>query len=95
MNTFMEKIRFSGLPEQQVELAAKETGYDFSGVDNTQAANGGLFGLRYDNFTVPLVKAVQEQQIVIEKLNNRIDKLEKALSELLQAKDLKIEAKLE
>jgi hypothetical protein len=55
----IEKIRFSGFLAQEVEAAANKVGYDFSGVDKPQ--NGkGLYSLRYSEFVVPLVKAVQE-----------------------------------
>lgn len=43
------------------------TGYDFSGVDKPEDANG-LYGLRYAEFVVPLVKAVQKQQSIIQTL---------------------------
>jgi hypothetical protein len=55
----IEQIKFSGFIAQEVEGAANRTGYDFSGVD--KPVNGkGLYGLRYSEFVVPLVKAVQE-----------------------------------
>jgi hypothetical protein len=57
----IQKMRFSGFRAQEVEKAAREIGYSFSGVDKPQDPNG-LYGLRYAEFTVPLVKAVQEQQ---------------------------------
>jgi len=37
--------------------------------------------LRYAEFVVPLVKAVQEQQEMIEQLQNRVAELEKRLGE--------------
>jgi len=37
--------------------------------------------LRYAEFVVPLVKAVQEQQKMIEQMQNRIAELEKRLGE--------------
>ncbi|TNF24998.1 MAG: hypothetical protein EP314_07225, partial [Bacteroidetes bacterium] len=52
----IEKISFSGFIAQEVEAAARKVGYDFSGIDRS----GELLGLRYAEFTVPLVKAVQE-----------------------------------
>lgn len=60
-----EKVVYSGFLAQEVEQSAKETGYDFSGVDKPQNEND-TYGLRYGEFTVPLVKAVQEQQEMIE-----------------------------
>lgn len=47
----------TGFIAQEVEASAKEMGYDFSGIDKDEI---GLYGLRYAEFTVPLVKSVQE-----------------------------------
>ena len=67
----IEKISFSGFIAQEVDVAAKAVGYNFSGVDKS----GELWSLRYSEFTVPLVKAVQEQQALIEKLMQEIEYL--------------------
>jgi hypothetical protein len=56
-----EKVVFSGFVAQEVEQAAKATGYDFSGVDKP-GNDRGFYGLRYADFVVPLVNAKQEQQ---------------------------------
>ena len=48
-----------------MESAARSLGYDFSGVD-TPANADGYYNLRYADFVVPLVKAIQEQQEIIE-----------------------------
>ena len=53
------KIVYNGFIAQDVEAAAKKLNYDFSGVDKPQSKDG-LYGLRYSDFVVPLVKAVQE-----------------------------------
>ncbi len=57
-------------------------GFDFSGVDAPTDAHG-TYGLRYAEFVVPLVKAVQElsaqnaaQQAQIEALEQAIQQLE-------------------
>ena len=60
-----EKIRYSGFIAQEVEKAAKEIGYDFSGVDAPKNEKD-LYSLRYAEFVVPMVKAIQEQQSIIE-----------------------------
>jgi hypothetical protein len=59
------QICYSGFVAQEVEQVAKEVGYDFSGVDTPQNEKS-LYGLRYAEFVVPLVKAMQEQQAIIE-----------------------------
>ncbi len=71
-----EKILYSGFIAQDVEKAARETGYDFSGVDKPRNENS-LYGLRYAEFVVPLVKAVQEQQRQIDELKRIIKELRK------------------
>jgi hypothetical protein len=59
-----ERIRYTGFIAQDVEEAAKNIGYDFSGVDSPKNSHD-LYSLRYAEFVVPLVKAVQEQQAMI------------------------------
>ena len=54
----IEKIRMTGFLAQDVLEAARSIGYDFSGVDVPK--DGGLNSIRYGEFVVPLVKAVQE-----------------------------------
>lgn len=62
----IDKIQFSGFLAQEVDAAAKKIGYDFSGVSKTSS----LWGLKYAELTVPLVKAVQEQQEMIDSLKS-------------------------
>lgn len=66
----ISKIVFSGFLAQDVDSVAKEIGYDFSGVDKSAT----LWGLRYAEFVVPLVKAVQEQQQIISEQNDLLNK---------------------
>lgn len=63
--------RYTGFIAQEVEAAAKQSGFDFSGIDKPTNENA-LYGLRYAEFVVPLVKAVQEQQAIIESLKKEI-----------------------
>ncbi|MBI9037237.1 MAG: tail fiber domain-containing protein [Bacteroidales bacterium] len=65
----------SGFIAQEVEQAAKNLGFEFSGIDVPQNESD-YYGLRYAQFTVPLVKAIQEQQKIIEELKARIEQLE-------------------
>jgi hypothetical protein len=67
-----EAITYTGFSAQDVEAAAKELGFNFSGVDAPNNENG-VYGLRYADFVVPLVKAIQEQQIMIEKLSKELE----------------------
>ena len=63
----IEKIKFSGFLAQEVEMAAKEANYTFSGITSPETDHD-LYTLSYEQFVVPLVKAVQEQQLIIESL---------------------------
>jgi trimeric autotransporter adhesin len=77
----------TGFIAQEVELIAQSLGYDFSGVDAPKNSRD-LYGLRYAEFVVPLVKAVQEQQLLIEKQMFAIEGLEfsvKSLQESIEA----------
>ena len=82
-----------------MEKAAKESGYDFSGVQIPANPNE-LYSIRYSDFVMPLVKAVQEQQqlITTQKTDletqknkilsqeDRIQKLEEQVKTLLEKK---------
>ena len=78
-------IRHSGFIAQEVEPVVKETKVDFSGVDVPQN-DGDLYGLRYGEFVVPVVKAIQEQQEIISKQQKVIDELLQRISELEKRK---------
>jgi trimeric autotransporter adhesin len=80
----LEKIRFSGFLAQEVEIAAQQTGYNFSGVTAPKTATD-FYSLSYESFVVPLVKAVQEQQVFIEKQSKLIDELLKRVA-ILESK---------
>lgn len=90
-NEFNEKagaLVHNGFLAQDVEEAAEKLHYDFSGVDKPQMQDG-LYGLRYAEFVVPLVKAVQElskmnddKDAIIGQQNNKIGNLESRLAKL-------------
>ncbi len=75
------KIVYNGFIAQEVEAAAKKLNYEFSGVDKPQNKDG-LYGLRYDNFVVPLVKAVQELSQQNDELKNQNNDLQKRIERL-------------
>ena len=79
----------TGFLAQEVEIAAKETGFDFDAVHSPEN-NKDIYSLSYAQFVVPLVKAVQELNGEVEalKLENanlkadfdkRINKLEQLI----------------
>jgi len=83
-----ESIVYTGFLAQEVEKAANEVGYDFSGVE-TPPNDGTPYSLRYAEFVVPLVKAVQElagqneeQQEIIDLLKQQNEMLMKRLDKL-------------
>jgi len=76
--TARETEVFSGFAAQEVEAAAAAAGYNFSGVDKPKNAND-FYGLRYGDFVAPLVKAVQEQQQMIEELQKEVGALKKQI----------------
>ena len=71
-----ETKTYTGFVAQDVEKVAKEIGYNFSGVE-TPPNDGTPYSIRYAEFVVPLVKAVQEQQKMIEELKKEIEILKK------------------
>ena len=84
------KIVYNGFIAQEVEATAEKSGYHFSGVDKPASANG-LYGLRYSDFVVPLVKAVQE----LSQENDELKKQNEAQQETnsdLQKRLAKLEA---
>lgn len=70
--------RFSGFLAQQVETAAKSVNYNFSGIDKP-ANEHTPYGIRYAEMVVPLVKAVQELKIIIDKQQQEIEALKAQL----------------
>jgi len=71
----------TGFVAQDVERMAKSIGYDFSGVDVDEL---GIYGLRYSEFVVPLVKAVQELSEQNNQLQERVNQLTELVSRLLE-----------
>jgi hypothetical protein len=75
----------TGFIAQEVEKVAQKLNYDFSGVDAPQNENS-TYGLRYAEFVVPLVKAVQEQQSQIENLQKLVAEQNEMIKKLMQEK---------
>jgi hypothetical protein len=68
---------------QDVEKLAKELGYSFDGV-HTPTNDKDHYSLAYSQFIMPLVKAVQEQQNMIEELNQKLIAQEEQIKKLVQ-----------
>lgn len=82
------RIRRTGFIAQEVEQAAKKSGYDFDGL-KAPKTDKDYYSLSYASFVVPLVKAVQEQEEEIRRekqanrrLQQRIDDLSKEVEDL-------------
>ncbi|MEO6405712.1 MAG: tail fiber domain-containing protein, partial [Ferruginibacter sp.] len=80
-----ETVLHSGFLAQDVEKAAKELGYNFDGV-HAPANDKDHYSLAYSQFIMPLVKGMQEQQIIIDIQKNEIDNLKAEMSS--QTKDM-------
>jgi hypothetical protein len=66
--------RATGFVAQEVEALVKKSGYVFGGVDAPQN-DKDHYGIRYDQFVVPLVKAVQELSAKVEEQQSQIEAL--------------------
>jgi hypothetical protein len=82
-------IIYTGFVAQDVEKAAKSLNYNFSGVDAAKN-DKDLYGLRYGDFVVPLVKAVQELSKMNDEKDAKINALETRLNKIEE--QLKINA---
>lgn len=71
----------TGFIAQEVERAANEVGFDFHGVVKPTNAND-IYALRYAEFVVPLVKAMQEQQDIIETQSEEIKTLRQEIKQI-------------
>jgi trimeric autotransporter adhesin len=69
-------IHRTGFIAQEVETAAKNSNYDFSGIIKPKNEEDH-YSLSYESFVVPLVKAMQEQQQMINKLESQNEELKK------------------
>lgn len=83
-----EQIRYTGFIAQEVEASAKQLGFEFSGVKSPQN-DKDFYGLRYAEFVVPLVKAVQELsntndslKAIINDLNAQLENIQQQLKKL-------------
>lgn len=68
----------TGFIAQEVAESASNIGFDFSGVDKPKNKDD-YYGLRYAEFVVPLTKAIQEQQIIIQEQQKELELLKHEL----------------
>ena len=72
----------TGFLAQDVEQVCKSLNYTFSGL-HVPESKVDNYGLAYASFVPLIVKAVQEQQVIIETQNNKIELLEQKINQLL------------
>jgi hypothetical protein len=70
-------LRRSGFIAQEVEKAANASGYNFSGISKPKSPQDH-YGLSYESFVVPLVKAVQELSAQVVELQRQVEALKQA-----------------
>ncbi|MFT3946060.1 MAG: tail fiber domain-containing protein [Agriterribacter sp.] len=90
--TERSKVLYTGFIAQEVEAVAKKMNYSFSGIDAPKNEND-YYGLRYSDFVVPLVKAVQELSLQNDSLKKENEQL-KAQNALFEERFKKIESAL-
>jgi trimeric autotransporter adhesin len=73
---------YSGFIAQEVEALAKNLGYNFSGVV-APANENSTYSIRYAEFVVPLVKALQEQQQIISEQAKELERQGALLHKIL------------
>jgi trimeric autotransporter adhesin len=80
----IENIVFTGLIAQQVDSAANQVGYNFSGIQRPSAGNP-LYGLKYSEFVVPLIQAVQQLSASKDSMRTKLDSVQNTLDSLRSA----------
>jgi hypothetical protein len=75
------QVIHTGFMAQEVETVAKKLGYDFSGIDAPKN-DKDFYGLRYAEFVVPLVKAVQELSVIDNNLEQEVSYLREENNQL-------------
>jgi hypothetical protein len=74
LETTTNPITEYGFIAQELESTLNK--FDTSNNGIISKDDDGMYGVRYNDLIAPLVKAIQEQQAIIEALNMRIEKLE-------------------
>jgi trimeric autotransporter adhesin len=87
-------LRQSGFVAQEVEALIKKTGYVFHGLEVPQNESDH-YSIRYAEFVVPLVKAVQELNVIVQEQKREIIELQnQLLKPVNEDRDANIDAEL-
>ncbi|SEP29726.1 tail fiber domain-containing protein [Niastella yeongjuensis] len=78
-----EQVLHTGFIAQEVDQVVKKNGYHFNGV-HTPSSETDNYSITYDEFVVPLVKAMQQLNTKVETLSKENDLLKKQLLEITQ-----------
>ena len=84
-NNWQNSGRQTGFIAQEVEKAVLASGTTFSGIDVPGDQDKSYYGIRYAEFVVPLVKAVQELNTLLDKQNAIIARQQEQIYQLMQA----------
>jgi hypothetical protein len=79
-----EQIVYSGFSAQEVEKAAAAADYNFSGVIKPQNEKDH-YSMVYSDFVPSLVKAIQEQQSIINDLKKENAAIKEQLQKIMQS----------
>jgi len=71
----------TGFIAQEVEALADSLGYKFDGINKPQNVTDN-YSIVYSQFIMPLVKAVQEQEHIIQDQNNRINRQQQLIEQM-------------
>jgi hypothetical protein len=100
-NSIKQKVQYTGFVAQEVQESAEELNFNFSGIKIPENPDDDMFGIRYAEFVVPLVKAVQElnakiedQDIVIRTQKTELEEYQKAELEEYQKAYLDLSKRL-
>ena len=75
-NDESKKLEY-GFIAQEVEQTLQKNGSANNGIVSKDDA--GMYGMRYNDLVAPMVKAIQEQQAMIDELKKQVDELKKLI----------------
>ncbi|NUM30985.1 MAG: tail fiber domain-containing protein [Bacteroidetes bacterium] len=81
----IKKMKFIGFLAQDVKKAADESGFDFPGID-VPRNDKEVYSLRYTDFIMPMVKAIQELKAENDLLKDEIVKLKATVGKVTSDK---------